>query len=238
MFPDAIARAVSMLACEAAVSLTWTPRDGPVLDSPDSIMPPWGVPSPDGPDLMIRQPQRGRECLADGELLTSVRDDAKVKSHAEVRISVATGADILRMIPVVNAAFAIETFLDGSRTDEERMAEMMRKGGFLLAKDDSGLVLACVYVERRGERGYFGMLAVAPSSQGRGLGRLMVEAAEDHCRRQGCKFMDLTVLSLRPELSPLYRKLGYVESGTQEFHPSRPLKEGVECHCIVMSKVL
>jgi len=82
------------------------------------------------------------------------------------------------------------------------------------------------------------MLAVDPSQQGKGLGRLMVEAAEDHCRRQESRFMDITVLSLRPELPPFYCKLASVEVGTEEFHPSRPLKEGVECHSIVMSKAL
>jgi hypothetical protein len=66
----------------------------------------------------------------------------------------------------------------------------------------------------------------------------MVEAAEDHLRRQGCEAVDIVVLSLRPELPPIYRRFGYVESGTEEFHSSRPLKPGVECHCIVMSKQL
>ena len=97
---------------------------------------------------------------------------------------------------------------------------------------------AAVYVEVRGARGYFGMLAISPLHQGKGLGRTMVEAAEDHCRKQGCTVMDITVLSLRPELPPFYSKLGYVETGTEEFDPSRPLKAGVECHCIVMSKTL
>jgi hypothetical protein len=50
--------------------------------------------------------------------------------------------------------------------------------------------------------------------------------------------MDITVLSLRPELPPFYRRLGYLESGTEEFRPSRPLKSGAECYCIVMSKGL
>jgi GNAT superfamily N-acetyltransferase len=159
-------------------------------------------------------------------------------SETAVRIKTASDADITRMIPVVNAAFAIETFLDGSRTDEQRMREMMQKGAFLLAEDGSGRVLACVYLELRAERGYFGMLAVDPSQQGKGLGQLMVHAAEDHCRHRGCKFMDITVLSLRPELPPFYRRLGYVETGTEEFHPSRPLKDGVECQCVVMSKAL
>src|SRR4051812_37920466 len=50
---------------------------------------------------------------------------------SSLRIRVATAADMPAMIPIVNAAFAIEDFLEGTRTDEERMSEMMRKGGFL-----------------------------------------------------------------------------------------------------------
>lgn len=152
-------------------------------------------------------------------------------------IRLATAADSAAMIPVINAAFSVEDFIEGTRTDGERLAEMMQKGNFLLAHDASGRLLASVYVEPRGKRGYFGMLAVDPAQQGKGLGRMMIEAAEDYCRQQGCKAMDILVLSLRLELPP-YRKLGYVETGVEEFHPSRPLKPGVECHCVVMSKIL
>lgn len=159
-------------------------------------------------------------------------------AQSDIRIRAATARDMPAMISLVNRAFAVETFIDGTRTDEERMAEMMRKGEFLLAERGSGRVLACVYTELRGERGYFGMLAVDPSEQGTGLGRRMVEAAEDYCRRRGCKAMDITVLNLRPELPPFYRKLGYTETGTEEFHPFRPLRPGIECQCIVMSKAL
>ena len=142
------------------------------------------------------------------------------------------------MAPLVNAAFAIETYLEGQRTDEKKMLEMMQKGEFLIVEDSSGQAAACVYTELRGDRGYFGMLAVDPAQQGKGIGRLLIEAVEDRCRRQGCKFMDITVLSLRTELLPFYHKLGYVESGTQEFRHSRPLRDRVECHCIIMSKAL
>jgi GNAT superfamily N-acetyltransferase len=159
-----------------------------------------------------------------------------MKPESAARIRVADAKDVAAMVPIVNAAFAIETFLTGTRTDHNGMATMMGKGEFLLAERGSGRVVACVYTELRGGRGYFGMLAVDRSEQGTGLGRRMVEAAEGHCRRRGCTAMDITVLSLRPELPPFYRKLGYIETGTEEFHPSRPLKDGVECHCIVMSK--
>lgn len=161
---------------------------------------------------------------------------SNLKPSADIRL--ATPADTATVIAIVNAAFAIETFLDGPRIDEESMTEMMRKGEFLVAEDAAGRIVATIYAEARGERGYFGMLAVDVLRQGKGLGRMMVNAAEEHCRKRGCKFMDLTVLSLRPELPPFYRKLGYAETGTQAFHPPRPLKDGVECHCIVMSKPL
>lgn len=142
------------------------------------------------------------------------------------------------MIGVVNAAFSVEEFIDGTRTDGQRMAEMMQKGEFLVAEDVSGKMSGCIYVEFRGERGYFGMLAVDPMQQGTGLGRNLIETAESHCRQRGCHWMDISVLTLRPELMPFYEKLGYAEIRREEFRPSRPLKEGFECQSIVMTKKL
>lgn len=155
-----------------------------------------------------------------------------------VRIRAARAEDMAAMIPVVNAAFDFEDFLEGSRTDEERMAGMMATGEFLVAEDDSGRVIASVYTEVRGERGYFGMLAVDPRRQRTGVGSAMIEAAEDHCRRRGCRWMDIIVLNVRSELLPFYRRLGYVETRTEEFQPVRPLKRAIECYCIILSKKL
>jgi ribosomal protein S18 acetylase RimI-like enzyme len=158
--------------------------------------------------------------------------------NTTLRIREAAAADRALLIPLINSAFSIEGFLEGTRTDEARLAAMMEKGSLLVAENSSGQLVASVYTEVRGARGYLGMLAVDPAFQGAGLGRRIVEAAEDHLRRQGCKAVDITVLSLRPELPPIYRRFGYVETGVEEFSPSRPLKSGAECHCIVMSKQL
>ena len=155
-----------------------------------------------------------------------------------MRIRVATAGDAAAIIRVVNAAFSFETFIQGPRTDEIRTGEMLSKGQFLVAEDAGGRIIAAVYAEKRGERGYIGMLAVDPALQGKGLGRTMMEAAEAHCRAQGCTFADIHVLSLRSELLPMYRKRGYVETGTEEFQPPTPLKPGFTCHIIVMSKEL
>ena len=150
----------------------------------------------------------------------------------------ATADDRPRLIPLINAAFAIETFLDGTRTDEARLAATMEKGRILLAENGSGNLLGCVYAEVRGKRGYLGQLAVDPAHQRAGLGRLIVEAGEEYLRGQGCGAVDISVLSLRPELLSIYRRYGYVETGTEEFHMARAIKDQAECHCIVMSKML
>jgi ribosomal protein S18 acetylase RimI-like enzyme len=147
-------------------------------------------------------------------------------------------ADSPRLIPLINQAFAIETFMTGPRTDPERLAASLQKGAILLAEDDSGQLVASIYVEIRGDRGYAGMLAVAPARQRSGIGRRMMQAAEDYLRARGCVALDITVLSLRTELPPIYRAYGFVETGTEPFDYPHPLKGGLQTHCIVMSKPL
>ena len=144
------------------------------------------------------------------------------RSQDSVRIRLAVQQDMPAIIELVNAAFLVEDFLEGPRTDEQRMEPMMKKGEFLVAKDESGRLVAAVYTECSGEHAYLGMLAVDPSRQGTGLGKTMVEAAEEYCRDRGCRHIRITVLSLRSELLPFYRKLAYAEAGTEPFRPSRP----------------
>jgi len=160
------------------------------------------------------------------------------ETETGMRVRVASEADTAAIASITNAAFAIETFIEGMRTDARRVAEMMRLGEFLVAFERHATLVASVYVEARGARGYFGMLAVDPMYQGKGFGAGMVRAAEDYCRERSCKAMDITVLSLRPELLPFYHRLGYEESGQEEFHPTRPLKAGTSCYSILLSKSL
>jgi ribosomal protein S18 acetylase RimI-like enzyme len=153
-------------------------------------------------------------------------------------IRAAAAEDRPRLILLINSAFAIEKFLEGTRTDEPRLAAMMEKGEILLAEGEGSQLLASVYTELRGNRGYMGMLAVHPEHQRVGLGRRLLTAAEERFRQQGCEAVDITVLSLRPELLPIYRHCGFVEAGTEPFVPSRPQRTDLDCHCIVMSKPL
>jgi ribosomal protein S18 acetylase RimI-like enzyme len=153
-------------------------------------------------------------------------------------IRIATTADRDRIIPVVNAAFAVEDFFDVPRTDKREMDQLLERGTFLILEDDARRVLASIYVELRGERAYFGMLAVDPAHQGLGFGRMLAQAAESHCRDRGCRHIDIAVLSPRAEIVPFYNKLGYVETAREPFAGAHLVKPGVECYSIVMSKTV
>ncbi len=153
-------------------------------------------------------------------------------------IRTATSDDIPAIAALVNDAFRVEDFLEGSRTDEQNIRSSMEKGSFFVLEGSANRIAASIYVELRGERAYFGMLAVEPSLQGQGIGGRMIELAETYSREHGCHFMDLTVLSPRKQLPAFYRKLGYSQIGTEAFVPSRPMKAGVECVKILMLKPL
>lgn len=154
----------------------------------------------------------------------------------QIRVRIATGTDDESVTILVNAAFQVERFfIDCDRINAAKVRKMMGTGTFLLAERGDAL-LACVYVEIRGERAYFGLLAVDPERQGEGLGRTMMLEAERYSLAAGCLFGDLRIVNIRAELEPFYRGLGYVATGTEPFAadavPNQP------CHFVVMSKRL
>jgi ribosomal protein S18 acetylase RimI-like enzyme len=127
----------------------------------------------------------------------------------------ATMADAAAIVDLVNRAFDVERFFrTGNRTDDAQVRELMQRGRFLLLT--TGLELtACVYLKLDGERSYIGLLAVDPAAQRTGIGARMMREAEELSRRAGCRFADLRVVSVRPELPAIYRRLGYVETGVE-----------------------
>ena len=152
-----------------------------------------------------------------------------------VEIRCAGEADVDAIVALINDAFRVERFfLDRDRVNRESVSRCMSQGKFLLAvRDDE--ILGCVHVELNGDRGYFGLLAVDPSRQGMGLGRHLVEAVEAYFRAAGCRFSDMQIVNVRAELPEFYRRLGYVECGTE------PFTEGVSaipCHFVNYSKLL
>jgi GNAT superfamily N-acetyltransferase len=146
--------------------------------------------------------------------------------------------DIAGMMEVVNAAFEEEAFfVNRPRTHPAQLAEHFRSGHFLLAHQGVQLI-ASVYYEVRGERGYIGMLAVRPGHQRTGLGRAMMQAAEQVLRGLGCGIAEISVVSVRTGLPPIYRKLGYLEAGVEEPHEELRQKLTMPVQLIKMEKQL
>ncbi len=111
--------------------------------------------------------------------------------------------------------------LDGQRID---LAGVTAKIGHLLVGvDDDGKIVACCELERRPESAYFGMLAVEPTMQGTGVGRVMLEAAEAMAGTWVVPTVEMTVIAQRTELIEWYERRGYARTGE-----ARPFPYGDE----------
>jgi predicted N-acetyltransferase YhbS len=146
-------------------------------------------------------------------------------------------SDAEKITRVINVAFRLAEnfFIDADRITVSEVEDLLRKGAFLLV--DGGDALAgCVYVEPRGERAYLGLLSVNPKLQKSGVGSLLMSAGEEHCRQQGCYFMDILIVNRREDLPAFYARRGYVETGTAPFPPDVITKLPV--HFIKMTKSL
>ena len=83
----------------------------------------------------------------------------------------------------------------------------------LTARDGESLV-GCVAVTRKSAAlGYLGMLCVLPTLQSGGLGRRLLDAAEDHARALGIAAMEMTVINSRDALIAWYERRGYLRTG-------------------------
>src|SRR5258708_15119220 len=153
-----------------------------------------------------------------------------------VLLRTASIADAGAITRLINVAFQVERFfVDGDRIRLEEVHARFETGSFIIAEDDGG-VAGCIYVELHDDRAYLGLLSVAPERQRSGLGTLLTTAAEDFCRANGCRVVDLLIGNLRKELPGFYGRLGYVETGTAPFPVEVQTKQ--PCHFVRMSKVL
>jgi GNAT superfamily N-acetyltransferase len=145
-------------------------------------------------------------------------------------------ADAPAIARLVNDAFRPERFFSTTdRTDSDKVADLMQKGKFFMLFEDETLT-GSIYVELRGERGYFGLLAVDQQRQRSGIGARLIDAAEQFCRAAQCRFMDLTFVNVRQELPAYYRRFGYAEIGTLPFPSDQATR--IPVYLVQMSKPL
>ena len=155
-----------------------------------------------------------------------------------LQIRRADKADATNLTKVINAAFAPAEmfFVEGDRIKVEEVLDYLDKGKFLIAENEYG-IKGCVYLEERdNDITYLGLLSVDPSSQGQGIGSLLMAAAEQECRNRKARQIDILIVNLRTELPSFYESRGYIETGTSPFPCDVPTK--LPCHFINLSKEL
>lgn len=92
------------------------------------------------------------------------------------------------------------------------------RAGALLGADDDGVLVgvAALHVtpllEVTGKFGRLAALVVDEASRGRGVGRLLIRAAEERARAAGCLFLEVTSSSHRHPAHLFYESLGFTDS--------------------------
>ncbi|SFJ00367.1 GNAT family acetyltransferase [Planctomicrobium piriforme] len=81
---------------------------------------------------------------------------------------------------------------------------------FLVGEQD-GEIVASVMAGYEGHRGWINYLAVSPDTQRQGLGRQIMDAAEQLLREAGCPKINLQVRSTNAAVIEFYRSLGYAD---------------------------
>jgi ribosomal protein S18 acetylase RimI-like enzyme len=141
-------------------------------------------------------------------------------------IGIATNHDIPAIKVLLNTAYRGESSRKGwtteadliagdVRTDENDLEQVMGKQGsiFLLVKSNNDLLQACVNLQQHGNKIYLGMFAVQPDLQGKGVGKTMLQAADEYAISRGCGAIYMSVISARNELIAWYNRHGYLPTG-------------------------
>jgi ribosomal protein S18 acetylase RimI-like enzyme len=142
-------------------------------------------------------------------------------------IAKATLADVPELNNLVNGAYRGDSgrqgwtteadLIDGSRLDEAILIDLIsRADTAVLLFRESGTLLGCVELRQEGPKLYLGMLSVQPTTQGKGIGKKLLAAAEEHAVAIGCRAIKMVVISVRAELIAWYQRHGYALTGERK----------------------
>ena len=115
------------------------------------------------------------------------------------------------------------------RTTAHELDGLVRAGQIAAALTGQQIV-GCVRIQQLDERtSEFGMLAASPQRRNLGIGRKLVQFAEEHCRNAGRDLMQLELLVPRGWTHPSkaflhdwYTRIGYRPIGVGAFEQSHP----------------
>lgn len=142
-------------------------------------------------------------------------------------ISVAEVTDCEEISNLVNSAYRGDhsrrgwtteaDLLDGTRTDADALRDIIQRPGTTILKYVADNKIAgVVELAIQGDRLYLGMLTVEPDTQGQGIGKVMMTAAEEFARSKNCRKIFMTVITERAELLAWYVRRGYVDTGERK----------------------
>lgn len=109
--------------------------------------------------------------------------------------------------------------LDDERTSRAELGALLADPSVtILTARDGETLTGCVAVTRKDAEthrrlAYLGMLCVLPTLQSAGLGRRLLDAAEDLARANGIAAMEMTVIDSRTSLIAWYERRGYALTG-------------------------
>lgn len=90
----------------------------------------------------------------------------------------------------------------------------------LMLEAEGEMVGCCAFMNRDAETVEVGKMAVTESHQGKGLGRILLQACVDRARFQGKKRLFLETNSKLEAAVRLYRKFGFVELPADAWPPT------------------
>lgn len=142
-------------------------------------------------------------------------------------ISEATIQDVSSINKLVNSAYRGEEakkgwtteadLLDGTRIDEGALKELIQKPDTTVLKyEEGGVLLGCVELRKEGTKLYLGMLSVNPNTQGKGIGKKLLQAAEVFAKKNQCGAIKMNVIDGRQELIDWYQRHGYYLTGERK----------------------
>jgi ribosomal protein S18 acetylase RimI-like enzyme len=105
-----------------------------------------------------------------------------------------------------------------TRTDDLNIKQVMEQKGsaFLKYINEEEEIIGCVNLQQHDSKLYLGMFSVSPSLQGKGIGKQMLQAAEEYAKHLNCISIFMSVISIRAELIDWYKRHGYKDTGQRK----------------------
>ncbi|PKB15029.1 GNAT family N-acetyltransferase [Flavobacterium sp. 5] len=145
-------------------------------------------------------------------------------------ITTATLEDVIALEKLINSAYRGETsklgwtteanLLQGERITIDELSEIINnKENTILKFTDNNQIIGCVLLVNKGNKLYLGMLTVSPELQNSGIGKKLLQQAEEYALKLSLPKIVMTVISIREELIAWYNRHGFIDTGDREPFP-------------------